>query len=122
MQPVEALHDATVDRCERCHGLFVSERALAQLQRNWFLWPSSSPRGIDCGSRSIGRRYDSTGAIDCPACGAPMSGITAPEQAHLWLEQCGACHGVFFDAGELTDLRYTTLADWVRDLVRPART
>jgi len=50
-----------------------------------------------------------------------MTPISVPDQPHIWLEQCPACEGVFFDAGEFTDLRYHTVADWARDFLKGPR-
>ena len=121
MSEVGASYGETVHRCETCKGLFVGEEALALMQREWFLWPASDSGRVDSGNPAIGRQYDAVVRVDCPACGSRMSAISPPDQPHIWLERCSNCKGVFFDAGELTDLRYKTLADWVRDFLKPAR-
>ncbi len=121
MTGVLATDGKTVDRCAGCHGLFVSRNALQLLERNWFLWPESDSHNVDSGDPVVGKRFDEIGKIDCPACGSGMTPISAPDQPHIWLEQCRACQGVFFDAGELTDLRYHTMADWVRDFLKGPR-
>jgi Zn-finger nucleic acid-binding protein len=121
MTGVNAAYDKTVDRCNECHGLFVSRNAMQLLERDWFLWPESDSHSVDSGDPIVGKRLDEIGEIDCPACGAGMAPIFVPDQPHIWLEQCPACQGVFFDAGELTDLRYCTMADWVRDFLKGPR-
>lgn len=121
MSAVAASYGESVDRCEQCRGLFVSEKALALIQREWFRWPKLDTGRIDSGEPAVGARYDDVGPIDCPACGTRMAQVCAPEQSHIWLEQCGNCSGLFFDAGELTDLRYTTFLDWLRDALKPRR-
>jgi Zn-finger nucleic acid-binding protein len=40
--------------------------------------------------------------------------IVHPEQAHLQLEACKVCNGVFFDAGEFTDSKFETISDLLR--------
>jgi uncharacterized protein len=122
MSQVSAPYGSAVDRCDNCHGLFVGETALASLERRWFFWPSSDPHEIDSGDAAIGKQYNLQGEIDCPACQQTrMTPLSVPQQPHIWVERCPQCAGVFFDAGELTDLRYHTLADWVRDLLKPRR-
>lgn len=121
MSPVAAMYGKSVDRCNHCRGLFVSRDALASIERDWWMWPKADPRTIDSGDPATGKRYDALGDIDCPSCGTKMSAISMRDQPHIWLEQCPACKGIFFDAGELTDLRYNTLADWVRDFLKGSR-
>jgi len=121
MTGVAALNGKSVDRCDRCHGLFVSRDVLHLLERDWFLWPESETHNVDSGDPAVGERLDEIGKIDCPGCGAAMTPISVPDQPHIWLEQCPACEGVFFDAGELTDLRYHTMADWARDFLKGPR-
>ena len=36
-------------------------------------------------------------------------------QKHIWFERCGQCEGMWFDAGEFSDLKYDTLMDRLRD-------
>jgi len=121
MTGVIASDGKTVDRCDACQGLFVSSNALHLLERNWFLWPESDSHSVDSGDPAVGKHFDKIGKIDCPACVTTMAPISVPDQPHIWLEQCPACQGVFFDAGELTDLRYHTMADWVRDFLKGPR-
>jgi Zn-finger nucleic acid-binding protein len=37
----------------------------------------------------------------CPKCGAAMSEV---DLAHIKVDKCGACHGIYFDHGELETL------------------
>ena len=121
MTEILATDAKTVDRCEGCRGLFVSRKALQGLERNWFLWPASDTHAVDSGDPEMGKRFDRIENINCPACESAMRPISVPDQPHIWLEQCAACEGMFFDAGELTDLRYHTMADRVRDFLKGPR-
>ena len=121
MTGVAAADGKGVDRCNNCQGLFVSRDVLHLLERNWFLWPESDSHAVDSGDPAVGKRFDKIGEIDCSACGTRMAPISVPDQPHIWLEQCPTCEGLFFDAGELTDLRYHTMSDWVRDFLKGAR-
>ena len=121
MTEVAAAKGKTVDRCNNCQGLFVRRDVLHLLERNWFFWPKSESDSVDSGDPAVGKRFDKIGEIDCPACSIRMAPISVPDQPHIWLEQCPNCHGLFFDAGELTDFRYHTMADWVRDFFKGSR-
>jgi Zn-finger nucleic acid-binding protein len=46
-----------------------------------------------------------------------MDRMQDEEQGHITLDVCGACDGVFLDAGELTDIKNITLMDHVRRLL-----
>ena len=110
-----------VERCDGCGGLFVSRVALDRLERNWLFDRKSSSDDLDTGDPNVGRKYDRLREIDCPVCSVKMNQISDFHQPHIWLEECPSCHGVFFDAGELTDLRYETFADWIRDFLKRPR-
>ena len=42
-------------------------------------------------------------------------------QTHIAYEACTVCYGVYFDAGEFTDYKHETLADWFRGLIKGKR-
>ena len=121
MVEVPASFSASVTRCQNCHGIACPDDALSSLQRHWFLWPKHDPSDIDSGTAREGRRWDELADVACPGCGATMATIQVPGQKHIRLERCVPCRLTFFDAGEMTDLRYETLADSVRDLVTKLR-
>jgi Zn-finger nucleic acid-binding protein len=50
-----------------------------------------------------------------------MNRLVDPKQPHIWFEQCGSCHGSFFDAGELTDLVTVSASDFFKRFVTPER-
>ena len=115
MSAISATYGARVERCDHCHGILCSDAALSQLHRQWFFWPKSDTAGFDTGAAADGRRWNRIQDVACPACGKAMSVVGAPGQQHIELERCNGCGLTFFDAGEMTDLRYKTFADWVRD-------
>lgn len=104
-----------VERCTNCFGIVCSDGALVQLQRQWFFWPTSDLQAIDAGRPADGKRWNELRAVACPTCESPMTMVTASGPLPLELDRCGPCRLTFFDAGEMTDLRYRTLADWARD-------
>lgn len=122
MEEVHAAYQDYAHRCLDCRGLFVSRSAMSSLCREWFKWPNrKTEEYIDTGSAAKGREYDVVDDIDCPACGVRMSHVSVDRQTHIWLEQCNECGGIFFDAGELTDARYRTFIDWIKDRVKGRR-
>ena len=118
MTEVAADYGRTVERCDGCGGLFVNRTALDRFERNWLFGRKSSSDSVDSGDPKVGEQYDKIREIDCPVCGVRMEKISDHHQPHIWLEECPKCHAVFFDAGELTDLRYETFADWIRDFLK----
>ena len=122
MEEIHAAYKDYAHRCQSCHGLFISQSALSSIRREWFIWPKlKTEEYIDIGSEAEGRDYDTVDDIACPSCATLMAHVSVDEQPHIWLEQCDECGGIFFDAGELTDARYRTFRDWIRDRVKGKR-
>lgn len=122
MEEVHAAYQDYAHRCTSCHGLFISRSAMSAISREWFAFPDlRSEQYVDTGSAAQGREYDAVDDIECPACSVPMAHVTVDRQRHIWLEQCDECGGIFFDAGELTDVRYRTFRDWIRDKLKRRR-
>lgn len=117
METVEFGTDITVRRCTGCSGLFCQMQTLQQLRDEWL-----ADAVLDQGSVTEGASRNDMQDIACPACGAAMTHIRDREQAHITLDSCPDCDGVFLDAGELTDMKSVTLMDHVRRLLtRPGR-
>ena len=112
MLPLEYGTDINVMRCTGCSGLYC-ERQVLQLMRDEWL----ADTVLDTGSAALGNKYNDIRDIACPGCGAVMEHSRDTEQAHITLDICPACEGVFLDAGELTDLKNVTLMDHVRRLL-----
>ena len=103
-------------RCEACFGLFCQPDVLLEMKREWM-----SEIVLDSGDPRLGRQLDKIEDIDCPACGIPMDKSYDASQRHIWFESCGQCEGMYFDAGEFSDLKYDTFIDRIRDYVRGER-
>ncbi len=95
--PLETLHigeGLAADSCPSCHGAFFARDALRPRVKVYGLKPTPLP---------------------CPKCGEPL------HQGDVWdgklqLDECRACGGIWFDAGELARLRKLTQPDareWV---------
>jgi uncharacterized protein len=99
-----------VDRCTGCFGLFCSPDAIEKTRETRL-----AEKVLDIGYESTGESYNKVGNIHCPVCSIKMDKISDPEQTHIWMEVCSQCKNVFLDAGELTDLKYVTIMDKIRD-------
>jgi len=105
-----------IHRCENCRGLFCTPILLGAVLDAWMV-----DEILDCGGRRIGRRFDRIEDIDCPRCRVPMDETYDQQQTHIWLESCAQCGGIFLDAREFTDLKYITVLDFFRDLLKGKR-
>lgn len=102
--------DIEVDRCTLCKGLWFDMLEHEQLKE------IRGAEAIDSGDREVGALFNRDDRICCPRCRSRMIRMVDPEQPHIWYESCGACHGVFFDAGEFTDYKRHTPIDLLRRL------
>ena len=106
----------TVHRCDRCGGLFCKPDALLEMKREWM-----SEIVLDTGNAKVGQQHNALGDINCPECGVPMDKTYDAHQKHIWFETCAQCEGMYFDAGEFSDLKYDTFMDRIRDAFKGAR-
>jgi uncharacterized protein len=105
----------SLNRCANCQGLFVKPDVLMEMKQEWM------SEVLDMGDRAVGRKLNAVDDIDCPECGTHMDKVSDPKQTHIWYEACPNCDGMFFDAGEFTDLKHDTVLDRLRDLIRGRR-
>jgi Zn-finger nucleic acid-binding protein len=105
----------SINRCGDCQGLFVKPDVLMEMKQEWM------SEVLDMGDRAVGRKLNAVDEIDCPECGTRMDKVSDPKQVHIWYEACPSCEGMFFDAGEFTDLKHDTVLDRLRDLMRGRR-
>jgi PAT family beta-lactamase induction signal transducer AmpG len=109
------IDDIEVDRCEYCHGLWFDDGELQALNNPF------AASVLDTGDVKAGREYNFMDDYRCPRCGDEMARKSDPQQPHIWYEQCTACAGTFFDAGEFKDLARHTLSDFFKWMVTPDR-
>lgn len=112
METVEFGTDITIRRCTGCSGIFCKWQTLQALRDEWL-----SDAALDQGSPAEGAKRNDMLDIACPDCGATMAHINDADQAHITLDSCPDCDGVFLDAGELTDMKSVTLMDHIRRLL-----
>ena len=108
--------DIVVHRCSTCSGLWCKPDMLLQMKREWM-----SEAVLDSGDPRLGKELDELGDIDCPECGISLDKTYDDEQVHIWFETCSRCGGLFFDAGEFTDLKFNTFLDRIRGIRRGPR-
>ena len=104
-----------VDRCSSCMGLWFDDGELALMRSH------RAAAELDIGEVSIGKKQNKLEHYRCPRCAGAMNRLVDPEQTHIWFEQCEACRGSFFDAGELTDLTTLSISDFFRRFATPRR-
>ncbi|MEM6580822.1 MAG: zf-TFIIB domain-containing protein [Pseudomonadota bacterium] len=114
MMEVSYGSDLVIDRCTNCRGLWFDTGEAEKLKEKWM------GEALDIGDSDIGKKWDRVEDIACPRCGKDMLKISDPDQPHVWYETCTE-HGIFMDAGEFTDYKHETLADWFRTLLRGER-
>jgi Zn-finger nucleic acid-binding protein len=107
--------DRVVHRCTACHGLWFKPVDLTRLRNTY------KAEIIDAGSTRKGKELNKVEDIDCPECGKQMSKVSDDDQTHIWYESCPDGHGVYFDAGELTDLSQDTFMDTIKGWITGSR-
>jgi Zn-finger nucleic acid-binding protein len=97
-----------IDRCSSCRGLWFDAGELNRLRNR------RAAAAIDIGDPKTGKVQNKIDRYRCPRCGGPMIRMVDAKQPHIWYENCGSCHGSYFDAGEFTDLATVSLSDFFR--------
>jgi len=105
-----------VHRCNRCAGLWCKPEVVVAMKREWM-----AEVEIDIGDPKIGAKLNELGDVECPEGHGVMEKKVDERQTHIWYEACNTCDGMFFDAGEVTDLKYDTFMDRVRDFLKGKR-
>lgn len=100
--------DRLVHQCNNCKGVFLKPINVSRLKDTY------RADVIDSGDVIVGRKYNAVEDIDCPQCGKAMDKVSDDQQVHIWFESCPDGHGVFMDAGELSDLSDDSLMDIIR--------
>ena len=108
-------NDRVINRCEECGGLWFKPIDLTRLRRTF------KAEYLDIGSSKVGKQQNKVEDIECPVCGMKCDKVSDDEQKHIWYESCPNGHGVYFDAGELTDLSQETLSDKIKGWITGAR-
>ena len=104
-----------IDRCSACHGLWFDAGELSKFSNK------EAAAALDIGDVTTGKKQNQIEHYRCPRCAGPMNRLVDPTQPHIWFEQCGSCHGSYFDAGELSDLATVSVSDFFKRFVTPER-
>lgn len=104
-----------VDRCTNCKGLWFDKYEQGDMEE------AKGSEELDGGDPEVGKQHNEKGRYPCPKCRGTMVRLADHRQHHIWYEKCVKCRGSFFDAGEFTDLRDHTIADFFKDLATPER-
>ena len=105
-----------VHRCSSCAGLWCKPETLEAMKREWL-----AEAVIDTGDPRVGANLNKVDHINCPEGHGPMRRTEDERQYHIWYEACDTCGGMFLDAGEFTDLKFDTLLDRIRGLIKGHR-
>ncbi|MRI32909.1 hypothetical protein EOPP23_07915 [Endozoicomonas sp. OPT23] len=98
-------------RCGGCNGIWFKDGS-HEIARKLAEIPS-----LDSGNTNAASAYNEHRDIDCPECSKKMTPMTDRVQLHIQYEACTYCDGVFFDAGEFSDLTEFTLTQRVKQAV-----
>ena len=104
-----------IDRCTTCRGLWFDPGETEKLRDR------KIAAAIDTGDAVTGRALNTSDRYRCPRCGGRMLRTTDAKQTHIWYEECVACHGSYFDAGEFTDLATLSVSDLFKRFATPKR-
>ena len=107
--------DRVINRCTECGGMFFKPEDLTRLKNTY------KADILDSGSIRKGRQFNKVDDINCPQCGTQMDKVSDEKQTHIWYESCPAGCGVYFDAGELTDLSQDTFTDVIKGWITGRR-
>ncbi len=107
--------DRQVQRCTHCSGIWFKPSDVTRLKHTF------KAEVIDAGDPKIGQEFNKIENINCPVCEAKMDLKSDNKQTHIWYESCPEGHGMFFDAGEFTDLAQETFSDYIKSWVTGER-
>ena len=97
--------DRVVNRCTHCAGIWMKPNDMKRLKNTY------KADMIDHGSAKVGREHNKIEDIHCPDCGSDLDKLADDDQQHIWFESCPKGHGMYFDAGELSDYNNDTISD-----------
>lgn len=87
----ERLHGQHVDRCTGCGGLWLSDGDLGPLIRRFE-------------SVEVRPAREAQPHLACPRCGDEMASIDYAHDSGVSINRCGACRGVWLEAGQLEQI------------------
>jgi Zn-finger nucleic acid-binding protein len=105
-----------IDRCPACGGVWLDRGELDAIKHTALEDEHRKTLDAldDLGVSEPARRPQ---PLLCPRDHTRMSVYHDPAQKHIELDTCTKCGGVFFDAGELSDLTEITFGERLRGLL-----
>lgn len=88
-----------VDRCRNCKGIWFD------VGESESLGDGNAAVAIDIGDPALGKETNAITRYRCPRCDGGMMRMADPKSKEIWYEECTACRGSFFDAGEFAKFR-----------------
>ncbi|MCK6485624.1 MAG: zf-TFIIB domain-containing protein [Phycisphaerae bacterium] len=100
----------SVDRCPKCHGLWLDELELEALL-------SARPRTLLADDRAVTTAAPAEDArINCPRCrNVYLIKLNSRARPGTIIDSCTVCFGAWLDAGELSRLAHADLAGRLRE-------
>ncbi len=103
-----------IDRCPTCGGVWLDKGELEEIRRAMLDHGETLDALDDLGTSEPDSRPR---PLECPRDRSRLSVHRDPKQSHIEYDSCSKCGGLFFDAGELSDLTEFTLAERLRSLL-----
>lgn len=117
-EPMEriTLGDVAIDRCPECGGVWLDRGELDAL-RHTMLKEEHRATLDALDQLGVHEPQVRPQPLLCPRDRSRMSVHHHPQQHHIEFDTCTKCGGMFFDAGELTDLTEFTVGERLRALL-----
>ncbi len=110
------LGSVAIDRCPTCGGVWLDAGELGKLKQTLLI---EQHRATLAQLDALGTDEldDRPQPLLCPRDRTRMSIHRDLRQSHIEIDTCTKCGGMFFDAGELTDLSEFTLGERLKSLL-----
>ncbi len=102
-----------VDRCKNCKGLWFD------VGESYSLRHKNAAAAIDTGDPGKGKQTNEIDRYRCPRCRGGMIRMVDQQRAHIQYEECTACRGSFFDAGEFAEVADEVISDFIHRVSTP---
>lgn len=110
------LGSVAIDRCPTCGGVWLDRGELDALKRT-MLKDEHRATLDQLDALGTDEPEDRPQPLLCPRDRSRMSVHRDPQQKHVEMDTCTKCGGMFFDAGELSDLTEFTLGERLRSVL-----
>lgn len=108
------LGEVSIDRCPSCGGVWLDKGELEAIRSAAIDHKETLDALDQLGTLEPAVRPN---PLECPRDHSRMSVHHHPQQHHIEFDSCTKCGGLFFDAGELSDLTEFTLGERLKALI-----